>query len=122
MRPVYSRNMPDLATYWPPGQNDGFGSRVITGASAVLVQCRWQDQAVLFRDTQGREVTSSTVVYLDRDVEPGGYLAAGDYTAGSVAGGPSGVDPRAVQGAQEIRQIAVSPSLSGDEKLVKVFL
>src|SRR5262245_37405445 len=32
----------------------------------VLISCRWQDTQVLFRDSKGREVTSSSVVYPDR--------------------------------------------------------
>lgn len=63
---AYTRNMKQDATYWAPGPNDGFGGQLML--SPILIKCRWQDQAVLFRDTSGREVTSSAVVYVDRDL------------------------------------------------------
>lgn len=73
----YTRNMNQTATYWPPGANDGFGGRVL--GSPSLIQCRWQDNAQLFRDAEGREVTSSALVYTAEALDVRGYLALGDY-------------------------------------------
>lgn len=116
---AFARYMPQVATYWAPGVNDGFGG--VGFANPILINCRWQDQPVLFRDASGREVTSSAVVYPDRRLEIRGYLSLGDMAAaGSGAGGSLG--PRGVSGAREIRQCGVSPSLSADEYLNKVWL
>jgi hypothetical protein len=112
----YTGSMTQEATYWPPGIPDGFGGLNFTSSVPVLLACRWQDDAVLFRDAQGREVTSSALVYPDRELAVRGFLALGDHT-GSGAG-----TPLEVAGAFEVRQIASSPSLSGDEILHKVFL
>lgn len=76
----YTDNMFQEATYWPPGVNDGFGG--VTFGAPVLIMCRWQDNAVLFRDFQGREETSSAIVYPSQPLEVRGYLALGDFTGG----------------------------------------
>ena len=105
--------MRQRATYWAPGGNDGFGS-VVFEAPEYPVHCRWQGEAVLFRDAQAREQTSQAVVYPEKELELQGYLALGDYEYV--------VDPRTIEGAFEIRQKASSPQLTGDLILHKVFL
>ena len=107
----YTQDMTQAATYWPPSVADGFGSTTFGGATPIM--CRWQDRAVLFRDIQGREVTSSAVVYTDRPLLPSGYLALGAQAA---------ADPHAVPGAKEVRQVGTSPDLDGAEVLHKVWL
>jgi hypothetical protein len=97
------------ATYWAPGAYDGFGSRVLF--DPILIKCRWQDTSVLFRNAQGEEVVSEAVVYADRQLAIGGYLALGDNLTN---------DPLSV--GKEIRQRQRSPSLSNDEELEKVML
>lgn len=105
----YTRNMNQDATYWPPGSNNGFGG---TGyGSRIAIKCRWQDQSVLFRDSLGREVTSSAVVYPDRALAVGGKILLGVST--------SAAPPAA---AKEIRQVGSSPSLNGKKVLNKVWL
>jgi len=106
---LYRRHMKQGATYWPPGVNDGFGG--VTYGSPVLIMCRWQDKAVLFRDNEGREVTSEAVVYSGTEVENKGKLFLGVSAAS---------DP--VADAKEIRAVQKSPSLSGSETLIKVML
>lgn len=103
---VYSRNMTQIATYFPPAGQDGFGDLSYGSAEAVTV--RWQNKADLFRDQQGREVVSSAVVYVDREVQIGGKLGLGAIT-----------DPTK---AREIRNAGESPSLDGRTKLVKAWL
>ena len=116
MSTPYTGSMTQEATYWPPGTPDGFGGLDFTASVPVLVMCRWQNDAVLFRDAQGREITSSAVVYPDRELALRGFIALGDLTS-SGAGTPS-----EAAGAFEVRQVAASPSLAGDEILHKVFL
>lgn len=107
----YTRNMTQVATYWPPGANDGFGG--VSYGAPVAIKCRWQDKAELFRDAEGQELTSSAVVYVDRPLEAKGYLFEGDSTD---------ADPLSVDGAREVRQIGKSPSLKGSRVLHKVWL
>jgi len=105
----YKRHMREQITYWPPAGNDGFGG---TGYGAPQSRlCRWQDDATLFRDAQGREVTSQSVVYVDSPVVNGGKLFRGI----SVAGTPPA-------GSLEIRQVGDSPNLVQSLSLTKVYL
>jgi hypothetical protein len=116
MSTPYTGSMTQEATYWPPGLPDGFGGLDFAASVPVLIACRWQDDAALFRDAQGREVTSSAVVYVDRELAMRGCLALGDHTA--LGAGAL----QEVAGAFEIRQVGKSPSLSGWEALHKVYL
>ena len=107
---AYTRNMPETATYWPPGVNDGFGGT--TYGQPVSAPCRWQDVAVLFRDSQGREVVSDAVVYFGSAVvENGGRLLRGLSTNATP---PSE--------SREVRRVFASPDLDGVEVLYKVML
>jgi hypothetical protein len=99
------------ATYWPPGANDGLGSLAL--GNPVSIKCRWQDAQELFRDAAGNEVTSSAVVYVDRELEVKGFLYLG---VSAVA------DPRGSLDAREIRQRASSPDLRAQRVLNKVYL
>lgn len=107
----YTRNLFQDATYWPPGQNDGFGG--VSYGAPVEIKCRWQDKAELFRDNEGQELTSSAVVYVDRELEAKGYLFEG-ITAEA--------NPITVEGAREVRQLGASPALKGGKVLHKVWL
>lgn len=104
----YTRGMNEAATYWPSGTTDEF-NRVSYGA-AVAIICRWEDKVVMFRDSQGNEVASEAVVYVDRELEIGGRLAYGTL---------SGTPPAE---SREIRQRGRSPSLDATRALHKVFL
>lgn len=113
MSTPYTGGMTQEATYWPPGVPDGFGGLDFSSSTPVRIKCRWQHDAVLFRDVQGREVMSSSIVYVDRDVTVRGFLAPGDHTDEI---------PLEVVDAFEIRQVGKSPSLSESETLHKAFL
>ena len=103
---VYTRNMRQDATYFPPAGQNGFGD--LSFGAGVVVKCRWQNKADLFRDQQGREVTSSAVVYVAQEVAIGGRLGLGTVA--------SAVD------ALEIRNVGESPDLRNGARLVKVWL
>lgn len=101
--------MRQAATYWPPASNDGFGAR---GAGPPEERaCRWQNDAELFRDPEGREVASKAVVYVSAPVEVGGWLILGEYA-----------DPVPPAEALEVRQIGGSPDLRAVQELHKVYL
>lgn len=118
---IRSKDMHQVATYWAPGTNDGFGKLSFAGVDPVIVMCRWQPTNTLYRDAQGRELVSDAVVYVASEVEVRGYLALGDFTrdSGAETGSGSSVDPFSIAGAKEIRLVQRSPSLSNDEELIK---
>ena len=105
----YTRNMRQKATYWPPLTSDGFGG--LTYGEPVVIACRWQDKADLFRNNEGREMTSSSVVYTDRPLQVTGMIAEGEFTASNP-----------VESAKEIRQKGRSPNLRNTVELNKVWL
>ena len=105
---AFTRNMPQDATYWPPGSNDGTGGRTL--GAAVTIKCRWQDTSVLFRDSNGQEVVSEAVVYVDRTLLLRGKLALGTHV---------GSPPTT---AREIRQVNASSNLTNTSTLNKVIL
>ena len=102
---IYSRNMTQAATYYPPDGQDGFGDPQFGSGQDVMT--RWQAKRDLIRDEQGREIVSDAVVYVDHVCEVGGRIGLGSAT---------------VTQAREIRQVGQSPSLLGDETLVKLWL
>jgi hypothetical protein len=101
--------MYQAATYWPPGSNDGFGGVQYGPPEPRL--CRWQDKAVLFRDAQGREATSESIVYVATPVAIGGRLMLGES-----------LELLPPEEAIEVRQIDVSPDLGNTEELHKAYL
>ena len=102
---IYSRNMTQAATYYPPDGQDAFGEPQFGAAQDVMT--RWQAKRDLIRDEQGREIVSDTVVYVNQVCEVGGRIGLGSAT---------------VTDAREIRQVGQSPSLRGNEALVKLWL
>ena len=106
-----TRPLKQDATYWPPGAGDGFGG--VAYGAAVAIKCRWQDKIELFRNAQGQEVASSAVIYIDREVQPKGIVALGDYTDLD--------DPLSVYGAREVGFFGASPSVNATKALYKAW-
>lgn len=116
---AYTTGMNQFATYWAPGNNDGFGD-VVYNAPPVRIACRWQEKKDLVRNAQGQEVVSSATVYVDRELLPRGYLAFGDLTGDVDSDGFS--DPRDEALARQIINVGTSPSIAADQILHKVWL
>lgn len=114
MAAILMQNMTQLATYWAPGKNDAFGNLDFSDIIPVFFLCRWQDDAVLFRDANGQERVSDAIVYPSIEVKIQGYLARGDQT--------NVLNPHTLPCASEIRRVGRSPSLSGDLELFKAYL
>lgn len=113
------RRMKQAAFYWSPAVNDGFGGRSFGSAQARNV--RWEDRAELFRSAEGRELTSSAVVYVDQDVQVGGYIVRNPNND-PLPPGSGTLDLFSSLGAREIRQLGESPSLRQTDKLIKAWL
>jgi hypothetical protein len=108
---LYTRNMNQTATYWPFASVDGYGQSSFS--SPVQILCRWENKAVLFRNAQGQEMTSQSIVYPAVEIGVKGYLKRGtDATA----------DPVGLDDAYEVQQVNRSPALDNSKELLKVFL
>ena len=102
--------------YWGSPVSDGFGGH--TFATAVEIDCRWEDKQELFVDAEGNEVLSQAVVYVDRDTDLNGYLWLGvesDLDSNHT-------DPQVIDGAKPIRKRDKLPNLRATEYLRTAWL
>lgn len=118
---AYTRGLNQLATYWAPGANNGFGGKVYSVAPEVIA-CRWQDKTDRVRDASGEVIVATSVVYVDRQLDVHGYLCLGDVTDQVDSDGL--LDPEDVTGSppQEIKATGTSPALDAASVLHKVWL
>ena len=110
------RGLKQKCCYWAGPTSDGRGGHSYT--AAVQLSCRWQNKAEMFFSPEGREEVSRAVVYLDQDVDLGGFMFLGKLTELP----DDSSDPRDVTGAFKIRAVGSSPSLNGRTTLYKVYL
>jgi len=109
-----SRFLNQTITYWANPLTDGWGG--YTFDDPIAISGRWEDRQELFIDAEGREVRSQAVVYLNQDVELGGYLALGTHTDSS------DTDPRDVSEAHKIRSFQKIPDVKGSTYVRKAWL
>lgn len=108
---VYTHNLTQTLTYWPPSGNAPGGG--VTYGSPVQIKGRWQDKRDLIRSADGQEVASSAIVYVDRELADKGRLYRGISAS---------ANPLTVIGAREILSRGSSPSLDGAVELLKIWL
>lgn len=106
MTAIYTRNLREDLTYWPPGEATGLGG--FTEGTPQNIKGRWQERSTLFLGVDGEEQVANSAVYVSIEVKRGGFLARGSNS------------PRV--NAHEILHITVSPSLRNDQKLIKALL
>ena len=81
---------------------------------------RWENRQELFIDPSGNETLSKAVVYLDQEVDLGGYLYLGtldDFSSSE----PTPRDSDAIN-AKEIRSVRKSFNIKGGSFLFKAWL
>lgn len=111
------------AIYWPPATTDSFGrpgygtlvELVVTAGGNYRV--RWEDVVEEFIDNEGTTQQSKAKVYVPvlpggGEVEVGGWLWLG--VVGSLT---STTDPRANEGAYEVRSMAKLPNIKATDFL-----
>lgn len=98
-------------TYWAPLSKNRNNETAF--AAPVTVICRWEDKAVLFRNSDGQEVISNAVIYPVQALELKGYVKKGVH---------ADLEPVGLSGAFEIRFSGDSPNLRGTIKLNKVMV
>ena len=111
-----NRNLKQTALYWATPMPDGWGGN--TWDDPVELDCRWEQKQELFIDAHGDEVRSAAVVYLDQDVDTGGFLMLGDLDDIS----SSSESPDDVGEAFEIRGFAKIPNIKGTKFERRVWL
>jgi len=114
---IINRMRKQKAVYWPLASEETGGQAVddygqIRYGQAVEIDCRWDDEMVEVLDPQGNVFVSRAKVYVDRDVSIGGVLMLG--TLASVVYLD---DPKANNGAYEIRAFLKNPNFKATEFL-----
>ena len=99
-------NMYQTLTLWEAGGYDDYGQPVMS--APVHVRCRWQDVAKLFHAADGSEFISQAIVYPERKIKNGDFIALGENAT--------------LTDAKEVRFSGSSPSLTNDKELFKVAL
>jgi hypothetical protein len=82
-------------TYWGNPRNDGTGGKIFD--APVQIDARWQDRVEESFDDKGAKFISRAKVFLNQDVDIGGYL----YKGVSLF-----ADPTSVEGAWPIKQFS----------------
>ena len=102
---------PQQATYWGQPVPTGYGGHEFD--IPEVIRCRWEQKTEEFIDKKGATKLSQAVVYVDQDVEVGGYLYLGDT---------SEADPTALKEALPIQRYAKVPDIRAVEYVRKVWL
>jgi hypothetical protein len=112
---LISRMRRQDAVYWAPGSNDRFGNP--TNSQPVQIKCRWETIITQIVNSEGREVLSHSLVYVDRDVVVGGILWLGTLEQLT-----SQSEPFKNQGAAEIIRFDKTPNIRNTETLREAYL
>lgn len=108
---IYSQ-LKHTITYWRVTGSDGYGG--YTFATPITIKARWEDSQEKFISTDGEESVSRAVVFIDRSVTVGDYLAEGDFTTTD--------NPDDVSGAFPVRAFSRITNLRNTQTLRTAFL
>src|SRR5688500_5835038 len=101
-----SRMLKQDVTYWAPSGQSLEGG--VTYEASVVLKARWENRAQEFSSQSGETAVSRALIYLQVPVAIGGYVYEGESEE---------ADPRNLDDAQEIRQIASIPDLRNVQQL-----
>jgi hypothetical protein len=107
---LITRMRKQTAVYWAPIGYDNTGHP--EWDDPIEIDCRWEDVTEEFIDPTGTRFFSTAKVYVDQDVELGGVLMLGELDDLE-----SGSDPKANEGAWEIKRFEKLPNLRNTENL-----
>jgi len=110
-----TRMLKQTCVYWPLGSEESGGVDVdnygqLIYASPVELKCRWDDEVMEVLDAQGTIFISHAKLYIDRDVSIGGVLMLGTLDDVEYID-----DPKANEGAYEIKAFLKNPNLKATE-------
>lgn len=89
-----------MITYWGNPRPNGSGGTVFD--APVSIQARWQERREELHDGKGHLFVSKAQVFVDVDLDVGGYLYNGVSSM---------TDPTVLQGAYIIRDFVKTPNL-----------
>jgi len=113
--PAITWMIKQTGVYWAPSGTDDYGKP--TWATPIEVGIRWEDISEHFMDPQGETQMSNARVYLDQNVEVHGVLLLGELTSSVDQD-----DPKANDGAWEIRKFENLPDIPATKALKTAYL
>jgi len=111
---IISKMRKQSAIFWSRSGTDGYGRP--TWNSPVQIECRWEDLAEEYINYRGTREVSKSTVYVDRVMDPGGYLKLGSLDSGISN------DPTEEDDAWEIKSFRQVPNLKATETLLSCML
>ena len=113
---LITRMRKQKAVLWATPTPDGSGDW--TFATAVEIDCRWEDKQQMVTDAQGKQVLCKAKVYVDRDIAAGSFL-----WLGTLVSLPSDhTNPRLISGASQVLSFGKLPNLKATEYLRTCYL
>jgi hypothetical protein len=109
---IENRFFTGRATYWPRDEDDGYGGW--SYGSPIRYAVRWEEWVEERFDAKGDRFVSKAIVWLPEEVAAGGYLYDGLPLLAN--------DPTTLDEAFVIRQVVVTPAVSGPEKEIRAYL
>lgn len=113
-----TKNHKQDIVYWANPTPDKFGG--FTYTAPVDIKGRWEDRQVLFKDNEGNELMSKSIIFLGQDVDFGGYLYLG--TLASIASAIDETHPKNVDGSEKIRGFTKIPNLRATDFERRAFI
>ena len=107
----------DIITHWVVTGDDDYGGYIF--AAPVTMKARWQDVQQQFINQSGEEQVSRSVVYVERDIDTGDWIALDDHT--DIAD-PLTQASRLLVRAYKVESFGRSTNLRATQNIRKVFL
>jgi len=112
---IITKMLKQTAVWWSLSGTDGYGQPTV--GIPIEIKVRWEDVGEEFLDGDGTMQLSRAKVFVDRDVEVGGVLMLG-----KLDGSVDQANPKANDGAWEIRRVEKLPTLNAKQFLRTVYL
>lgn len=118
---IITRMLKQKCVYWPLASTESGGNSLdrygqLQYTDPIEIDCRWENVAKEFVDSQGTVKISQARVFVDRDVQVGEMLLLGELD--------SGIDnnPKNNEDALEIKSFGKMPNIKASEFLRTVYL
>ena len=115
-----SSKLNQSAVYWGNPQDNGYGG--FTYDDPVEIKCRWEDMHQVVTATNGEEVVSRAVVYVDVDLEENGVIYLGTMEDLIESSGESSgeiIPTNIEKGACIIRRWEKVPALNSSTEFIR---
>lgn len=111
------RHLNQTLVYWGDPEDDGYGGYTFDDPVEINGRCEFKNEVVV--SAMGEELVSRAHVYLEQEVNPGGYLYLGSLTDSVMESAPV---PTTTEGSMKILIAEKLPQLDGPGFLYKAYV